>query len=76
LTKHKKEVEEVEKVKQETPAIEAVEEVIEIPKKVKVIYKTLESGPKGSIYPGQVVEVAEEEAAQLVDGGYAELSGS
>ncbi|HEY9060957.1 MAG TPA: hypothetical protein VIO64_10725 [Pseudobacteroides sp.] len=66
MTKHKKEVEEVEEVKQETPVIEA-------PKMVKVTYKTLEAGPEGSIYPGQTIEVTEEKAAELVDGGYVEI---
>lgn len=38
--------------------------------KVYVKYKTLSSGPEGTIYPGTVVEVSEDEAKELIIGGY------
>lgn len=40
---------------------------------MKVKFKTRSSGPEGTIYPGQVVEVPESEARMLAEGGYAVL---
>lgn len=40
---------------------------------MKVKFKTRSSGPEGTIYPGQVVDVPESEARMLADGGYAVL---
>ena len=37
----------------------------------KIIMKTLAAGPSGSLVPGQVVSLPDEEAEQLVTGGYA-----
>ena len=40
---------------------------------MKVKFKTRSSGPEGTIYPGQVVDVPESEARMLAEGGYAVL---
>mgnify|MGYP006899713343 FL=1 len=40
---------------------------------MKVKFKTRSSGPEGTIYPGQVVDVPESEARMLAKGGYAVL---
>ena len=40
---------------------------------MKVKFKTRASGPEGTIYPGQVVDVPESEARMLAEGGYAVL---
>ena len=40
---------------------------------MKVKFKTQSSGPEGTIYPGQVVDVPESEARMLAEGGYAVL---
>ena len=40
---------------------------------MKVKFKTRSSGPEGTIYPGQVVDVPESEARMLTEGGYAVL---
>lgn len=40
---------------------------------MKVKFKTRSSGPEGTIYPGQVVDVPESEARMLEEGGYAVL---
>ena len=40
---------------------------------MKVKCKTRSSGPEGTIYPGQVVDVPESEARMLAEGGYAVL---
>ena len=37
----------------------------------KIMMKTLAAGPSGSLIPGQVVSLPNEEAKQLVAGGYA-----
>ena len=37
----------------------------------KIIMKTLAAGPSGSLVPGQVVSLPDEEAKQMVNGGYA-----
>lgn len=40
---------------------------------MKVKFKTRSSGPEGTIYPGQIVDVPESEARMLAEGGYAVL---
>lgn len=40
---------------------------------MKVKFKTRSSGPEGTIYPGQVVDMPESEARMLAEGGYAVL---
>ena len=40
---------------------------------MKVKFKTRSSGPEGTIYPGQGVDVPESEARMLAEGGYAVL---
>ena len=40
---------------------------------MKVKFKTRSSGPEGTIYPGQVVDVPESEARMLAEDGYAVL---
>ena len=40
---------------------------------MKVKFTTRSSGPEGTIYPGQVVDVPESEARMLAEGGYAVL---
>ena len=40
---------------------------------MKVKFKTRSSGPEGTIYPGQVVDVPESEARMLAEGGCAVL---
>ena len=40
---------------------------------MKVKFKTRSSGPEGTSYPGQVVDVPESEARMLAEGGYAVL---
>ena len=37
----------------------------------KIMMKTLAAGPSGSLIPGQVVSLPDEEAKQMVNGGYA-----
>ena len=39
----------------------------------KIIMKTLAAGPSGSLIPGQVVSLPDEEAEALLRGGYAVL---
>lgn len=42
-------------------------------KMVEVRYKTKSAGPKGTIYPGDVLAVPEDEAALMVSRNYVEL---
>lgn len=39
---------------------------------MRVRFKTISAGPKGAIFPGDLLDVSESEAKMLVDGGYAE----
>lgn len=45
-------------------------------KLIQIRMKTLRAGPQGVISPGQVTSVSAEEAADLIEGGYAEPYGS
>ena len=39
---------------------------------MRVRFKTISAGPKGAIFPGDLLDVDEKEAAMLVKNGYAE----
>ena len=39
---------------------------------MRVRFKTISAGPRGAIFPGDLLDVSESEAKTLVDGGYAE----
>ena len=39
---------------------------------MKIKMKTMMAGPKGTFGPGSIIDVSEEEGANLVAGGYAE----
>lgn len=39
---------------------------------MRVRFKTISAGPKGAIFPGDLLDVSESEARMLVERGYAE----
>ena len=39
---------------------------------MRVRFKTISAGPKGALFPGDLLDVSDSEAKVLVDGGYAD----